>query len=52
MNCKPGATGEHSGAMPHQITACALQTRNVPPKRGLYPKESNRLGATGVQFET
>ena len=22
-----------------------------PPKRGLCPKESNRLGATGVQFE-
>ena len=40
----------HIGVVPPQIAACAPQTRNVPPKRGLCPKEINRLGATGVQF--
>ena len=33
-----------------QVTASAPQTRNLPPKRGLCPKESNRFGANGVQF--
>ena len=41
--------GAFQGRAP-QITACAPQTRTVPPKRGLCPKESNRLGATEVQF--
>ena len=41
----------HSGAVPPKITAYAPQTRIAPPKRGLRPKEINRLGATGVQFE-
>ena len=41
---RPGATGGMSGP-------CPPQTRNAPPpKRGLFPKESNRLGATGAQF--
>ena len=44
---RPGATGGHSGAVPPpQMTACA------PPKRGLCPKEINRLGASGVQIES
>ena len=34
-----------------QFTACAPLTRIVLPKRGLCPKESNKLGATGVHFE-
>ena len=46
---RPDATGAFRGRIP-QITACAPQTKNVPPQRGLYPKESKRLGATGVQF--
>ena len=29
----------------------APKTRNVPPKRELCPKESNRLSANGMQFE-
>ena len=42
---RPNATGEASGAVPPKWELC-------PPKRRLYPKESNRLGATGMQFES
>ena len=48
---RPGATGGHFGAVPPQMTACAPQTKIVPPKRGLCPEEINRHGATGVQME-
>ena len=43
FSVRPGDTRAFQGRAP-QITACA------PPKRGLHPKERNRLGATGVQF--
>ena len=43
--------GGHFGAVPPQMTACAPQTKIVPPKRGLCPEETNRLGAFGVQIE-
>ena len=33
------------------MTACAPQTKIVPPKRGLCPEKINRHGATGVQME-
>ena len=52
MLCRPGATGGgHSGAVLSQMSACASQTKTMPPKRGLLPKEINRLRATGVQIE-
>ena len=38
-------TGGHTGAVPPQLTACAPQTKIVPPKRGLCPEEINRFGA-------
>ena len=43
--------GGHTGAVTPQMTACAPQTKVVPPKRGLCPEEINRLGASGVQIE-
>ena len=43
--------GAFRGRAP-QMTACAPQTKIVPSKRGLFPEEINRLGATGVQIET
>ena len=42
--------GAFRGRAP-QMTACAPQTKIVPPKRGLCLEEINRLGATGVQIE-
>ena len=42
--------GAFRGRVPH-ITICAPQTRIVPPKQGLCPKESIRLGSTGVRYE-
>ena len=42
--------GAFRGRAP-QMTACAPQTKIVPPKRGLCPKEINRLGTTGLQIE-
>ena len=49
---RPGATRGPSGAVHPQITARAPLNENcAPPKRELCPKELNRLGATGVQFE-
>ena len=50
---RPGATGGIPGPFPpsnHCLCPSPPQTRIVPPKRGLCPKESNRLGVTGVQF--
>ena len=48
---RPSTTGgEHFGALSPQITACVPQARNVPTKRGLCPKQSNRPSATGVHF--
>ena len=43
--------GGHSGFVPPQMTACAPQTKIVPPKRELCPEEINRLGAFGVKIE-
>ena len=34
-----------------QITACAYQAKNVPPKHYCAPQKSNRPGATGGNFE-
>ena len=34
-----------------QLTACAPQTKIVPPKRGLCPEEINWLGASGAQIK-
>ena len=49
--CPPNEEcGGHFGAMSPQITTCAPQTRNVATKRGLCPKESSWLDATGLQF--
>ena len=49
---RPGATGGIPGPCPPQMTACASQTKIMPPpKRGLWPEETNRVGATGVQIE-
>ena len=48
---RPGSTGVHSGAVPPQLTACAPQTKIVPPKRRLCPEEINRLGASVAQIE-
>ena len=36
---------QRPGAVPPQLTACAPQTKIVPPKRGLSPQEMNRLRA-------
>ena len=47
-------TWRHGGTyrgVPPQTTACAPQRKIVLPKRGLWPEENNRLGATGVQIE-
>ena len=48
--------GGHSGTVTAQITAFAPppspERELCPPKRGFCPEESNRLGATGVQFES
>ena len=41
---RPGAKGGIPGS-------CLPKWNLCPPKRGLCPKESNRLDATGVQFE-
>ena len=47
-----GGGGAFRGrAQPPKSLLVPPQTRNVPHKRGLRPKESNKLGATGVQFE-
>ena len=48
----PALRGDIPGRAP-QITACGPPNENCapPPLRGLCPKESKRLGATGVQFE-
>ena len=40
-----------SGAVSPKSLLVPPQTRILPPKRGLCPKESNRLGDTEVQFE-
>ena len=48
---RPGATGGIPGRASPQMTACAPQKKIVPPKRGLCPEESNKLGVTGVQIE-
>ena len=37
--------GGHIGPVLPQVTACAPQTKIVPPKRGLCPEEIKRLGA-------
>ena len=39
------------GPCPLNHCSCYPKRKLCPPKRGLCPKESNRLGATGVQFE-
>ena len=47
----PALRGEDiSEPCPPNLLLVAPQTRNVPPKRGLCPKESNKLRATGMQF--
>ena len=46
----PAPRGAYRGRAP-QLTACAPQTKIVPPRRGLCPKEINRLGASGAQIE-
>ena len=50
---RPSATGGEWGAFQSraiQITACAsLKKKFAPLKRGLCPKESDRLGVTGVR---
>ena len=51
LEARPGATGGHAGAVPPLMTACAPQTKIVPPKRGLCPEKINWLEATGVQIE-
>ena len=43
--------GGHTGAVAPKWLLVPPQTKTVPPKRGLYPKEINRIGATGVQIE-
>ena len=49
---KPDASGRHSGAVPPQMTACAPQTKIVPPPRAkTVPQENSRFGATGAQIE-
>ena len=50
MATDPAPRGAYRGRAP-QLTACAPQTKNVPPKRGLCPKEINELGAFGAQIE-
>ena len=47
----PAPRGGIPGPCPPQMTACAPQTKIVPPKRGPCPEEINRLGATVVQIE-
>ena len=42
--------GAFRGRAP-QMTACAPQTKIVPPKRGLCPEEIYRLGVIGMQIE-
>ena len=48
---RPSTTGGAYRGRAPQLIACAPQTKIVPPKRGLCPKEINRLGASGVQIE-
>ena len=43
--------GGHSVAVLPQMTACAPQTKFVPPKRALFPKKIIRIGATGMQID-
>ena len=33
------------------MSACAPQIKIVPPQAGLYPEETNSLGAIGVRIE-
>ena len=52
--CTTSQARRHGGAFwvrAPQMTSCAPQTKIVPPKRGLCPKEINRLRATGMQIE-
>ena len=47
----PALWGAFRDRAPPTDCLCAPQTKVVPPKRGLCPEESNRLGATGEQIE-
>ena len=46
---RPGATWGYFGVVPSKSLLVPSSTRNVPPKLGLCPKESGRLGTTGVR---
>ena len=51
MTSDPAPRGGIPGPCSSNWLLVPFQTKIVPPKRGLYPEEINRLGASGAQIE-